>query len=115
MGGETPGVGEGRDSFPAFLFSGQGDVPVGTPKGFPLALWKPSGLVTRRVALGVQDSRPLLPLAARPTSLSILRATLRVLPACWFSGDGEKARTMNDGRKTHQGPMGKTKTMCYQR
>ena len=43
-----------------------GDAPAGAPKGFPLALWKPSDVAflhgsARRVALDVQESRPALP------------------------------------------------------
>ena len=51
-----------------------------TPKGFPLALWKPSGhaigIGGERLPLGVLECRPLLPSVARPTIQSILRGSL---------------------------------------
>jgi len=64
-------------------------VSADTPKGFPLArgarsapLGKGFAIpsptfpgITAEVALGVRDSRPLLPAVARPTSPSIHRAT----------------------------------------
>ena len=55
-------------------------VSADTPKGFPLALWKPSGhaigIGGERLPLGVLECRPLLPTVARPTIQSILRGRL---------------------------------------
>ena len=93
-------------SFLSFI-AWQGDAPAGAPKGFPLALWKPSGVAilhgrAERVALEVQDSRPAPPRESGQAAylLGFARGSADrqacppssdpLSPACRFSGDTKK-------------------------